>query len=293
MCQGNVKDWSDLTSTGFLMPFYQPTRRSFIALIGSAAATACTPTPEEAENVPDGEMTPEQLRENYGFVPVEGYGPLEDNGYELPPVHPNFLQWPNRRQLVFYEGEEEPGTIEIDPHAKFLYLILEDGTAWRYPIAVGRAGLALRGTTTIRVKKEWPGWTPTANMLRTQPEVYGPFRRGVEGGLASPLGARALYLYRGNRDSHFRIHGTNDLASIGNSGSAGCIRLFNHDIIDLFEKVEIPTTVRIRTLEDSVRLLGAENTPRGVELPPTIISPETIYGAVEVEDESGSDDSDA
>ncbi|MCY1126882.1 L,D-transpeptidase [Frigidibacter sp. RF13] len=256
------------------MPFstLSPSRRTFIALAGSAALSACGGPPTPAADDP---VT------RYGFTPVEGYGPLDDNGYHLPPIPPNYLEWPNRRQLVFYEGERPAGTIEIDPWAKFLYWIIGDGTAWRYPIAVGRAGLTLRGQTTIRRKEVWPGWQPTANMLRTQPEVYGPFARGVPGGLASPLGARALYLYRGGKDSYYRIHGTNDLESIGNSGSAGCIRLFNHDIIDLFDRISIPTEVSIRTLEDSQRLLGPANTPRGVELPPKIISPETIYGATE------------
>jgi lipoprotein-anchoring transpeptidase ErfK/SrfK len=256
---------TDLTST--------PSRRALLALAGSAALSACMAPPD---------IDPDDPATRYGFTPVEGYGPVDDNGYHLPPVPPQYLDWPNRRQLVFYEGERAPGTIEIDPWAKFLYWILGDGTAWRYPIAVGRAGLSLRGQTSVRRKEVWPGWQPTANMLRTQPEVYGPFARGVPGGLASPLGARALYLYRGGKDSYFRIHGTNDLKSIGNSGSAGCIRLFNHDIIDLFDRVDIPTTVNVRTQEDSLRLVGPEYSPRGIELPPTIVSPESIYGATDV-----------
>ena len=261
------------------MPAFPATRRSFLALSGTAILSACASTSDEVfTETTAGADTAERL----GFTPVEGYGLIVDGEYRIPPVAPGYLEWPNRRQLVFYEGSEPPGTIEIDPHAKFLYYVLSDGTAWRYPIAVGRAGLALRSTTTIRRKKEWPGWTPTANMIRTQPEVYGPFAKGVPGGLASPLGARALYLYRGNRDSYFRIHGTNDLQSIGNSGSAGCIRLFNHDIIDLYNRVDIPTTVTIRSAEESMRLVGPLYSPRGVELPPTIVSPETIYGATDV-----------
>ena len=114
-------------------------------------------------------------------------------------------------------------------------------------------------------------------MLRTEPEVYGPFRRGIPGGLSSPLGSRALYLYRGGRDTYYRIHGTNDLDSIGNSGSAGCIRMFNQDIIHLFEQVDIPTRVHIRGPEESQRV-DPENYERGVELPPKIISPEELLG---------------
>lgn len=211
------------------------------------------------------------------------YGPISDSGYALPAVPSQYTQWPNRRERVYYKGSQRAGTIEIDPYAKFLYYVFSDGTAWRYPIAVGRAGLALDMTTTVRQKKKWPSWTPTANMVTTQPEVYGPFKNGVPGGLASPLGARALYLYRGGRDTFFRIHGTNDLSSIGNSGSAGCIRLFNHDIIHLYERVQVPTRVTIRSFAESQRIEGAGMSPRGRELPPVIISPETVYGATTVD----------
>ena len=188
------------------MPFTAPDRRRFLALSGAVALGACTPA-----------LTEEEVRaatdlERFGFTPAEGYGLIEDGEYTIPPVPLGYLEYPNRRELVVYDGTESAGTIEIDPHAKFLYWILDDGTAWRYPIAVGRAGRSLRRPTVIRRKVEWPGWTPTANMLRTQPEVYGPFRSGVPGGLASPLGARALYLYQGGRDTYYRIHGTNDLA---------------------------------------------------------------------------------
>jgi lipoprotein-anchoring transpeptidase ErfK/SrfK len=259
------------------MPFTTPDRRKFLAMSGAAALGACTAalTEEEVQVVTD--------LERFGFVPVEGYGLIEDDEYTLPPIPPSFLEYPNRRQLVFYDGTLPAGTIEIDPFAKFLYWILEDGTAWRYPIAVGRAGRSLRRPTTISRKVEWPGWTPTANMLRSQPEVYGAFRGGVPGGLASPLGARALYLYQGGRDTYYRIHGTNDLGSIGNSGSAGCIRLFNHDIIDLYERVPSGTHVEIRSKSESERILGSKLSNRGVELPANIVSPETIYGATDVD----------
>jgi lipoprotein-anchoring transpeptidase ErfK/SrfK len=125
----------------------------------------------------------------------------------------------------------------------------------------------------------WPGWTPTANMIRTEPEVYGPFRAGIPGGLASPLGARALYLYRGGRDTRYRIHGTNDLESIGNATSAGCIRLFNQDIIDLFNRTPIGAEVVVRTYEESLVSRDSEWIDRGVELPPKIVDPALIYGA--------------
>lgn len=220
---------------------------------------------------------------------VEGYGPLVDGDYTLPPIPPEYLTGLNRRAFVPYAGDEDAGTIVVDPHAKLLFLVEEDGMAWRYPIAVGRQGARMRRPSTIRVKREWPGWTPTANMLRREPEVYGPFAEGVEGGLASPLGSRALYLYQGGRDTHFRIHGTNDLGSIGNSGSAGCIRLFNHDIIDLYERVDLGTRVVIRDYDTSVALEGEEAANRGVELEPTIIDPDVIYGGDDAVADTGED----
>ncbi|EYD77333.1 ErfK/YbiS/YcfS/YnhG [Rubellimicrobium mesophilum DSM 19309] len=227
--------------------------RAALGALGLCAAlslAACEAPPPE----------PQQPEETIGGVPVSqivpGYGIIEDDGYTLPPVPPGYLQGVNKRATVPYRGTAAPGTIEIDPYAKFLYWVEPGGMAVRYPIAVGREGLGISGSFSIGRKAEWPGWTPTANMLRREPEVYGPYRGGVPGGLSSPLGARALYLYRGSRDSYYRIHGTNDWSSIGNSGSAGCIRLFNHDAIDLFDRVPSGTRVVIRTREQSERIEG-------------------------------------
>ena len=197
---------------------------------------------------------------------VEGYGPLEDNGYNLPHIDAQYLVPPNRRTIVQYNGPEAPGTIVVDPFAKFLFYIQPDGTAIRYPVAVGREGRGFRGMATIQRKEMWPGWTPTSNMLRSEPEIYGPYRGGVPGGLSSPLGARALYLYRGGNDTRYRIHGTNDLESIGRKSSAGCIRMFNQDIIELFNMVDYGTSVKVRTLEESIQYEGAELAARNDEL---------------------------
>jgi lipoprotein-anchoring transpeptidase ErfK/SrfK len=185
---------------------------------------------------------------------------------------------------VAYEGSEAPGSIVVDPYAKFLYLVGDGGSATRYPIAVGREGRGFTGQATIKRKEEWPGWAPTANMLRSEPEVYGPFAGGIPGGVASPLGARALYLYRGGRDTRYRIHGTNDLQSIGNSSTAGCIRMFNQDVIDLYERAPMGTDVVVRTYDESVAAEGEELANRGVELPPTIVDPDVVYAAVEAQE---------
>ncbi len=223
-----------------------------------------------------------------GDVPVadivEGYGVLEDGEFILPPIPPRYLMGINQRSIVDYNGPEAAGTIVVDPHAKLLYFVEDDGTARRYAIAVGRQGMSMRRPSVVQFKRQWPSWSPTQNMLRTQPEVYGAFAAGIEGGLASPLGARALYLFQNGRDTHFRIHGTNDLESIGNSGSAGCIRMFNHDIIDLFDRVPDGTRVVVRTRAQSVDLEGQERANRGVILEPNIIDPELIYGDDDAEE---------
>ncbi|TKZ22138.1 L,D-transpeptidase [Shimia litoralis] len=215
----------------------------------------------------------------------DGYGAVVDNDITIPAVDPQYLDVPNRREVVSYFGTEEPGTIVVDPYAKFLYFVEEGGQATRYPVAVGREGRGFKGQATIRRKAEWPGWTPTKNMLRSEPEVYGPFAKGIPGGVASPLGARALYLYRGGRDTYYRIHGTNDVESIGNANSAGCIRMFNQDVIDLAERTPLETQVFVRTYDESVMAEGEEMANRGVELPPKIVDPEVVYAAVEADKE--------
>jgi lipoprotein-anchoring transpeptidase ErfK/SrfK len=208
---------------------------------------------------------------------IDGYGPLFDAGYDLPGIPSGFTQGINRRMSGGYLGEAPRNSIDVDPYAKFLYHVKGDGTAVRYPIGVGRAGRSFSGTGVIRLKKKWPGWTPTQNMLRTEPDVYGPFRRGIPGGLRSPLGARALYLFRNGRDTYYRIHGTNDLGSIGNSGSAGCIRMFNQDMIHLYNAVDTGIKVLVRSEAESLRV-DPENYNRGIELPAKTIDPDEIYG---------------
>lgn len=239
-------------------------RRSFLSLSGFAALAACAAPPEEAvEAVPTGYL--------------EGYGPIFDSGYQLPGIPARYTQGVNRRITGTYLGEQPVGTIDVDPYAKFLYFVREGANSVRFPVGVGRAGKAFAGNGTIQLKRKWPGWTPTANMLRTEPEVYGAFARGIPGGRRSPLGARALYLYRGGRDTFFRIHGTNDWESIGNSGSAGCIRMFNQDIIALYDMVPLGTPVHVRSEAESLRV-DPENFNRGVDLPAKSVDPELIYG---------------
>ncbi len=176
---------------------------------------------------------------------VSAYGPVSDGGYTLPAMRG--VKPALKRQEVAYESSHAKGTIVVDTPNKFLYLILGNDRAMRYGVGVGRAGLALRGNAYVGRKAEWPSWTPTPTMLKRDPEANGPYRNGMAGGLNNPLGARALYLYRNGNDTMFRIHGTNQPQSIGLAMSSGCIRMLNHDVIDLYERV--PSGTRVVVLQ--------------------------------------------
>jgi lipoprotein-anchoring transpeptidase ErfK/SrfK len=162
-------------------------------------------------------------------------------------VDPKYL-----RQEVAYPRHDPPGTLVVDPGNKFLYLVLENGRALRYGVGVGKEGLAWSGRARIGRKAEWPHWTPTADMIRREPERNGPWRGGMAGGLKNPLGPRALYLYEGGRDTLYRIHGTTEPETIGTNVSSGCIRMFNQDIIDLYDRVPVTTNVIVLPANASV-----------------------------------------
>jgi lipoprotein-anchoring transpeptidase ErfK/SrfK len=135
------------------------------------------------------------------------------------------------------------GTIVIDRRRHFLFLVQANGSARRYGIGIGKAGLQFQGTARIARKAKWPSWRPTDAMIRREPRKYAKFAKGVPGGPKNPLGARALYLYRGGRDTYFRIHGTTEPRSIGRSVSNGCIRMLNAHVKDLYKRVPVGTKV--------------------------------------------------
>jgi lipoprotein-anchoring transpeptidase ErfK/SrfK len=136
-------------------------------------------------------------------------------------------------ELVADPTHQQAGTITIDTHTKKLYLSLGGGRAMQYGIGVGREGYAWKGTAMIGRKAVWPGWTPPSDMLKRRPDLP----RHMEGGMDNPLGARALYLFQGNKDTLFRIHGTNEPDTIGRAVSSGCIRMMNADVMDLYQRV--------------------------------------------------------
>ncbi|HUG60772.1 MAG TPA: L,D-transpeptidase [Methylomirabilota bacterium] len=145
---------------------------------------------------------------------------------------------PFARQLVFFRTNEKPGTVVIHTSERFLYLVLGDSRALRYGIGVGREGFQWAGLHKISRKAEWPDWYPPPEMIERQP--YLP--RFMAGGPGNPMGSRALYL----GSTVYRIHGTNQPETIGQSISSGCFRLANGDVIDLFERVPIGTKVIVR-----------------------------------------------
>ena len=147
-----------------------------------------------------------------------------------------------RRKVVDYDTTEPPGTIVVDVDQRFLYLVLPEGEAMRYGIGVGRQGFEWSGTAIVRRKAKWPRWIPPKEMVARDP-LAAKWADGMPGGPDNPLGARALYLFQGEVDTLFRIHGTSQPDSIGKAVSSGCIRLLNADIIDLFERVPLGTRV--------------------------------------------------
>lgn len=172
----------------------------------------------------------------------QNYAAVPHPRFPLPALSPEKIKPELRRREVRYDGNHKAGTVVVDTPARRLYYVLGDGKAIRYGVGVGRAGLALSGGATVGRKAEWPSWTPTDNMMSRDPRNRR-YAGGVPGGLNNPLGARALYLYRGSRDTMFRIHGTNQPNSIGQAMSSGCIRMMNHDVIDLYSRVPVGANV--------------------------------------------------
>lgn len=151
-------------------------------------------------------------------------------------------------QEVRIKAQYQPGQLLVLPRSHYLYFVTAPGKAMRYGVGVGKAGLEFTGTATIAVKKEWPTWRPTDEMIERDPEEYKRFIGNTdaqEGGPGNPLGARALYLFQNGVDTYFRIHGTTAPSTIGRSVSNGCIRMINDHVIDLYDRVPIGTVVTV------------------------------------------------
>jgi lipoprotein-anchoring transpeptidase ErfK/SrfK len=175
------------------------------------------------------------------------YGEIDGEPHPVDPVDLTQIDEKFLRREISYQSSEAPGTVIVDPSARYAYLIQGGGRAIRYGVGVGKTeAFNFNGVATIGRKAEWPHWTPTGKMIARDPERYGPVAAGMTGGDDNPLGARALYLYRGGKDSFYRLHGTIEPYSIGTMVSSGCIRFLNQDIIDLYNRVPVGAKVIVR-----------------------------------------------
>jgi lipoprotein-anchoring transpeptidase ErfK/SrfK len=224
--------------------------------IGQVAATPHLPPPE-AEELLDQPASP--IPAEPRAVATAAYGPVPGERFPVPAaplsrINPAFL-----RARVAYASKYKPGTIVIDPSARYLYFVEEGARAMRYGVGVGKEGFAWSGTAVIHDKQEWPDWYPPKEMIQRRPDLRGQLSElqsgiGVPGGPSNPLGARAMYLWQGNKDTLYRIHGTNEPWTIGTSVSSGCIRMINQDAIDLYARTSTGTNVVVLTPKTIARV---------------------------------------
>lgn len=205
------------------------TRRAVLAM-GSSALAGCVsrPQPELASTVAP------LIDPSY----LEMYAALEDEPFPVPAVDLDDVDPKFWRREIPYATQEQPGTVIVDPGARYAYLVLPGGRAMRYGVGVGKEeAFNFQGAATVGRKAQWPRWTPTPDMIRRDPARYAQFAGGLSGGVGNPLGPRALYLYRNGQDSLYRLHGTVEPWTIGTMVSSGCVRFLNQDIIDLYRRV--------------------------------------------------------
>lgn len=214
-------------------------RRSFLA--GSAslsglAIAGCTTAPA----LPERPSTP-RISRSYALM----YGPMPQEQFPLPAVDLKRVPAQFYRREVDYFGPEPVGTVIVDTQNFYLRLVQENNRAMRYGVGLGRAGFEWSGRARIAWKQAWPKWTPPASMIARQPEleIWSAANGGMPPGLDNPLGARALYIFQGNVDTLYRIHGSPEYWTIGKAVSSGCVRMMNQDAIDLYNRV--PTGSRI------------------------------------------------
>lgn len=231
-------------------------RRAFLRASGLAALSAlagCQTTATEVRQVtkPKPEpKAPEIQLASYDEI----YGARPDEQFPLPAIpykriKPEFL-----RQWVDDPTGEKPGTLVVDVGNHFLYYTYPGGKAIRYGVGLGRAGFEWSGAGVIQYKRKWPRWTPPDSMVARQPHLarYSIANGGMDAGLDNPLGARALYIFQNGEDTLYRVHGSPEWWSIGKSVSSGCVRMINHDIIDLYERVPSKTKIVVTNLAHSV-----------------------------------------
>lgn len=207
-------------------------RRAFLVGAGALLLGGCT-TASQTAPVPAPVATPPPPP-----TPLM-YAAMPNEQFPIPAVDTAQLDRRFWRQEIDYPSDERVGTLIVDTPGKYLYHVLPGGRATRYGIGVGREGFAWAGRAIVAYKRKWPRWTPPDSMVARQPELepYSIANGGMGPGLKNPLGARALYIHEGGRDTLYRLHGTPEASSIGRSVSSGCIRLVNQDVAHLYETV--------------------------------------------------------
>lgn len=215
-------------------------RRSFLvggACFSMLGLAGCARRPSRAEIYASrSQNVPADIRAMYAANPYERF--------PVPAVNLRRFNPAYYRTIVQYPTGERPGTIVVNTSERYLYLVREDGMAMRYGVGIGREGFDWSGRGTIARKAEWPTWTPPSSMIERQPELE-EYRNGMAPGPENPLGARALYIYENGRDTLYRIHGNPDESSIGQAVSSGCVRMLQQDIIDLYKRVPIGSSVKV------------------------------------------------
>lgn len=207
-------------------------RRLLLGALLSASLTACQTAQQPAAPVQAA------VDEDAAWY----IGSMPDKPFDVPLVDRNRMDAKYARQTVNYDGPEKPGSIVVDIDDRMLYLVQPDKKAVRYGVGVGKQGFSWKGVASVGRKGVWPSWIPTKTMVGIKPDLP----RFREAGLDNPLGARALYLYQNGQDILFRIHGTNEPWSIGEQVSSGCVRMLNEDVVDLYERVPVGTTVYVK-----------------------------------------------
>jgi len=206
-----------------------------LAAITLAGCTTTTQPPRVAAPEPPA-IAPEYLS-MYAAMPFERFPvPAADLGK----IDPRYY-----RQEVDNPTGEPAGRVVVDTPNRFLYWTMPGGRAMRYGVGIGRDGFAWGGRARIAYKREWPRWTPPAEMIERQPELE-VYRHGMEPGIGNPLGARALYIHDTGGDTLYRLHGTTEEWSIGRAVSSGCVRLLSQDVIDLYNRVPDGTPILVK-----------------------------------------------
>ncbi|WP_082903784.1 L,D-transpeptidase [Devosia elaeis] len=211
-----------------------PSRRAVLAGLASFGALAlagCSTTGTSRVTTPA-----EPVRPTIPPDVLAMYGARPDEEYPVPAADISMMNPIYWRQEVDNVTGEREGAVVVDTANYFLYFTMPNGRAMRYGVGLGRAGFEWSGKGHIAYKRKWPVWTPPAEMIERQPELE-MYRHGQPPGLLNALGARALYIHQGNRDTLYRVHGTMDVVTIGKAVSSGCVRLLFQDVMDLYDRV--------------------------------------------------------